>query len=785
MSAGFIVPSEKITEDFFRNHILADPLYKHEKIVFEANKSKNIKINKLLKNASKSGPGKGFPEFIIQFKDNPDVLIVVECKAEIKNHESKNQDKPKDFAVDGVLLYASFLSKEFDVIAIAVSGQNEEEIRISHYLQLRSTKVAHPTFKDDNFLCLDDYLNGYQTDERKFNQDLQKLLKYSKTLNDKLHTLKVTESNRSLIISGALIALKDKSFKLGYKYQKPEEIAESLINAIRAKLKKVQPKNIEDIVNSYKFITTHTILSKKENELRDLITSIDEKINNFILTHQYFDALGQFYNEFLRYANNDKSLGIVLTPPHITELFADIANITQDSIVLDMCTGTGGFLISAMKKMVLDTGGDTDKISKIKSNQIIGVEVQNNIFSLTCSNMFIHGDGRSNLFKGSCFDKRIKQELQKLKPNVAFLNPPYKTKNKDDKHELEFVRTSLELIEKGAISVSIVPMSCATLTSGATYELKKSILKKHTLEAVFSMPNELFHDSDVAVSSCIMVFKAKEKHPTNYKTYFGYWKDDGFIKIKNLGRTDYNNKWPSIREKWLEAYMNKDEVTGHSIKMNVNANSEWCAEAYMKTDYSVLKEDHFIDNIKSFLAYKFLKNNDFEISNKSAQKKKYTIDTTKWKYFPYDQEKENSIFKINKGKRLTTKDQSDGEIPYVSSSGMNNGIDNHIGNGHTDENCITFACYGTIGEVFYQEQKVWASDNTNVFYLRDKKLNPYLGIFLVTVLRLEKFRFSYGMTGKKSRLQGFEIKLPVNKQGKPDWQYMETFIKSLSYSSSL
>lgn len=63
------------------------------------------------------------------------------------------------------------------------------------------------------------------------------------------------------------------------------------------------------------------------------------------------------------------------------------------------------------------------------------------------------------------------------------------------------------------------------------------------------MPNELFHNSNATVNTCIMVFKAKEKHPKGYKTYFGYWKQDGFIKIKNIGRTDFYNKWPLTQKK--------------------------------------------------------------------------------------------------------------------------------------------------------------------------------------------------------------------------------------------
>ena len=157
-------------------------------------------------------------------------------------------DKYKDYAVDGVLLYSSFLSKEFDVLAIAVSGQEKEKLKISHFLQLKNTKEAYSIFSDDKLLDLSDYENGYKTDERKFNQDFQELLKYSKTLNDKLHTLKVKESERSLLISGTLIALTDKAFCSSYKLKNPSSLANYLIATIEEKLTEVQNEHIKNIV---------------------------------------------------------------------------------------------------------------------------------------------------------------------------------------------------------------------------------------------------------------------------------------------------------------------------------------------------------------------------------------------------------------------------------------------------------------------------------------------------------------------------------------------------------
>lgn len=106
-------------------------------------------------------------------------------------------------------------------------------------------------------------------------------------------------------------------------------------------------------------------MARQEHVLRDLITSIDKNINDFKRSHEYYDVLGQLYTEFLRYANSEKGLGIVLTPPHITELFADLARVDKDSVVYDNCAGTGGFLISAMNKMVQDAHGDLNIIKRI------------------------------------------------------------------------------------------------------------------------------------------------------------------------------------------------------------------------------------------------------------------------------------------------------------------------------------------------------------------------------------------------------------------------------------
>ncbi len=777
--------NESITDDIIRDFFITNSLYKANKVIIEKQSTKTPKIDKLLKNASKSGGGKGYPDFIIQYKENPNLIIVIESKANIKNHQSKTLDKYKEFAVDGVLLYSSFLSKEYDVLAIAVSGEEKNKLKISHFLQLKNTKEAHKIFNDDKLLDLADYEKGYQTDERKFNQDFQKLLKYSKTLNDKLHTLKVKESERSLLISGTLIALTDKAFCTSYKLKNPKSLAKYLIGTIEEKLTDVQNEHINNIISSYSFITTHTILAVKENELRDIIDEIDIKINNFIKTYKYFDTLGQFYIEFLRYANNDKGLGIVLTPPHITELFTEIANINKDSIVLDTCTGTGGFLISAMQKMIIDAGGDEKKELQIKSKQIVGVEIQHDIFSLLCSNMYIHGDGRSNLFKGGCFYENIKKEVAKFKPNVGFLNPPYKS-NKDDIEELEFILNNLEQLEKGSLCVAIVPMRCALYDSGYGLELKEKLLKQHTLEAVLSMPDELFYNSNVGTNTCVMVYKAKEKHPINYKTYFGYWKDDGFYKKRTSGRADYDDKWNKIKKEWLENFRNKDEVIGHSVKKLVKAHDEWCVEQYMKTDYDFLDENNIRTLVLQYLSFNVSQGKFDVIEYFLNKNKKMALNINAWKEFVV-----GKIFDVTLGKPIHKNSIKDfsfrnkkGFTPYVTRTTKNNGIELFVNNKsilpdkYFEGNAITIGAEGF--KAFYQKDKFITGNKVNI--LRNENLNLANALFINTILNLEiEKKFGYGRGLVKSRIEKLTIKLPATKESKPDWKFMENFIISLEY----
>ena len=217
--------------------------------------------------------------------------------------------------------------------------------------------------------------------------------------------------------------------------------------------------------------------------------------------------------------------------------------------------------------------------------------------------MYIHQDGKTNILNGSCFDEDIIQEIKTKKPTVGFLNPPYKGDKKKDVDELEFVLNNLECLVDGGTGIAIVPMQSALAQTGKVYEIKKKLLENHTLEAVLSMPNELFTNSKVNVVSCVMIFTAHKPHPKNKETYFGYYKDDGFVKRKIQGRTDVYGKWENIKDKWVNYYLNRKQEPGFSANKVVAAYDEWCAEAYMETDYSKLTQNDFLKTIKEYILF--------------------------------------------------------------------------------------------------------------------------------------------------------------------------------------
>lgn len=169
-------------------------------------------------------------------------------------------------------------------------------------------------------------------------------------------------------------------------------------------------------------------------------------------------------------------------------------------------------------------------------------------------------------------------------------------------------------------------------------------------------------------------------------------------------------------------------------------------------------------------------------STRQLINKTFDLNTSQWKPFRYDK-----LFDIKKGKRITNHQMVLGETPCIRPIDSNNGVYEYIDiKPNHSENTITVNYNGSVAEAFYQPKPYFALDDVNVLYPKPNfKLNIFIAMFLVTLIKKEKYRFNYGRKWKLERMNESIIKLPVDENGKPNFEFMENYIKSLPYSSSL
>lgn len=739
--------------------------------------SRDKRIQKLLKSKRLTG-NSGFPDFIAVHKKRP-IVVVVENKKEPNRHESSNHDEPVKYAVDGALHYASTLKKEVDVIAVGCSGQPGRNGDVGTYKAdsyLCRKGENKPEFLAHKILNPDDYLSIIDRNFEKLDEIKDKLKGFSRKYhNDLRDYAKLLEEKKPVFVGAILTALQDSAFCSSFsEYRgRPTDLAEAVVQS----LDRVWRNTTKDeekrrtILQATSFITVEPTF-KEPNVLLDLIADLHEFV--YPLTQNdcaHIDMLTEFYREFIRYSGGDKKgLGIVMTPPHICDLFARLANLHEGSKILDICMGTAGFLVAGLTFAKEIFGNDINGLTEFQRNNLVGVEQQANMFNLSCTNMLLRKCNIDNFYLEDCFN--LKDQLKQQKCNVGFLNPPYSQKG-DELKELNFISYMMDSLTEGSLGFAIVPISCAHKKEKVLDALREGLLKKHTLVASMSMPDVF---SPVGNVPCVLVFKAHVPHNSEIETWFGNWKDDGFIKIKKEGRVDYYGKWEEIKSKWVDMFLNQKVIHGVSTKQKIALKDEWCVEAYIETDYSDTIQNDFIDNIKSYMAFILLTQPDN--LNSSEFMSSYDIspqlNPSKWLPFRLDE-----LFDLKKGKRITSKDFDEGDTPYVTATAKNNGVSNYIDVAPIHRaNTITVSYDGSVGEAFYQPLDCYVLDSVNVLYPKFQ-LNRYIAMFLITIIKKEKPKFNFGRKWKMKRMAATEIFLPVTDDGKPDWEFMENYTKPL------
>jgi len=160
-------------------------------------------------------------------------------------------------------------------------------------------------------------------------------------------------------------------------------------------------------------------------------------------------------------------------------------------------------------------------------------------------------------------------------------------------------------------------------------------------------------------------------------------------------------------------------------------------------------------------------------------KKTLSLTSIKWQEF-----KVNSLFKLSKGERIVESERVSGETPLITASAYDNGITSLIdescfmGKKKLFQNKITVDMFGN---VFYHNYKYFSDDNIHTLILKDNfkiELSMFCSLFIVSILKKLSSKYGFGRQVRLHRLESEVISLPIKSKNKPDWEFMENYIKS-------
>lgn len=220
------------------------------------------------------------------------------------------------------------------------------------------------------------------------------------------------------------------------------------------------------------------------------------------------------------------------------------------------------------------------------------------------------------------------------------------------------------------------------------------------------------------------------------------------------------------KEKYNYGYkMGTERLKKQCIMLPINKNEE--------PDYKFMEEyTKYQINKKVRVYTEYMKNVKQQLQYKEIE----TLDEKEWGEFYI-----TDMFKdIQRGKRLTKNNQKTGDIPYVSSSAINNGVDNFISNTEKVRqfsNCLSIANSGSVGACFYHPYKFVASDH--ITHLKSEGMNMFVYLFIATMINRLSEKYNFNREINDKRICREKIMLPINKEDKPDYEYMEQYVKNI------
>jgi type I restriction enzyme M protein len=765
-------------------------------------------LDEALKTASKRG-NVGFPEYTAVIGD---FVLVIEDKSNLDKHIKLNDNDViasdtkalTDYAVNGAWFYAKHIAENSDfheVFAVGVSG-DEKHHRITPLFV--NDREGYKQLDDlESFISFspDNIREYYERNVLNIDTDVEKtteqILKDAAELHNDLRNYgALKDQDKPLVVAGILLALDEiehRNFSIddlvGDQVEGSRD-GDKIMKAIESKLKRanVGPETkVQTMLGEFQIIRNSFRLNEKNSTLG--MTPL-KHYAQFLYKHVYNaikyqktseDFIGRFYGEFMSYSGGDgQTLGIILTPRHITDLMCEILNVGPEDKIIDPCCGTAGFLISAMHRMLSQATNEAQR-KNIKKKQLYGFEIQSNMFVVAASNMIIRKDGNSNL-KCCDFLKQKSTEVQLNGATVGLMNPPYSQGSKDNpsQYEMSFVEHLLDSLTEGARAAVIVPQSSMTGKTKYEQQLKESILKKHTLEGVVTCNTDTFYG--VGVNPVIAIFTAHEPHDPEHVAKFIDFRDDGYEVSPHVGLIEGNSA-KDKKQHLLDVWNGKAETsTKFCVESTVIAEDEWLHSFYYFND-EIPTDSDFDKAIGDYLTFEFsmiMQGRGYlfeEVQDDDeASKDVIPLDQKKWEPFALD-----DIFTVSAGKRLETRNKVSGSRPFIGATDNSNGVTGFVGNDNAskDSNVLGVNYNGAPCIAFYHPYECIFTDDVKRLHLRSYVDNKFVLLFFTAIFAQQRSKYSYGYKFKERRMLQQKILLPINNDGEPDYEYMEQYIRNM------
>ncbi|ARI81715.1 N-6 DNA Methylase family protein [Microcystis aeruginosa FACHB-905 = DIANCHI905] len=552
---------------------------------------------------------------LIEYKGYKDKLVKLDSDGQVENRTNKNEPHLRNinsFAVNGAVHYANAIlhhTSYTGIIAIGMTGYKDETGKIRHeigvyYVSKSNFGVGQIVgeFSDFSFLApknFDEFiekvktLNLSQEEIDKLKEQREKEIDASlvKLNNDIYQNEKgLGENDRVYLVAASIIAtigipnevpvlekndLKSQTFIGG-------KDGDILINRINAFLnKKDLPQDKKDLIIR---TLSNTLLTENinkvengESQLKRVFSKIVDDLGIYYKIGLTTDFTGKLFNEMYSWLgfSQDKLNDVVLTPSYIATLLVKLARVNKDSYVWDFAAGSAGLLVAAMNEMLVDAKNNitspqelTQKEIKIRTEQLLGLELLSSVYMLAILNMILMGDGSSNILNKDSikdFDGNygFGQTNSKFPADAFVLNPPYSANG----NGMNFVEKALGMMNKGYAAI-IIQNSAG---SGRAKEYNKKILEKHTLLASIKMPIDLFIGKS-SVQTNIYVFKVNEKHHKDEIVKFIDFSNDGYTRT-NRKKSSNNLKDTDCAKERYEELVNL--VRFGKSKLNIFTEKEY------------------------------------------------------------------------------------------------------------------------------------------------------------------------------------------------------------------